>query len=156
MKYLQIQKSGFLYFLCMVVCVAAYTPYQSPNQIAKTTRYPVGYDPDNRNRPDINKITQESQQNKCEQCTMPLVYVSAQNTAKHPRKCKTHFTQRSSSRWVPPVGYDPRLRNSKPNTHYCNFDAGHFKRDDIDQTAQIWTGIWMGHAILDRVSRKID
>ena len=151
MTYLQIQKSDILCCLCMVVCVGAYTPYQSPHQIAKTTRYPVGYDPDNRNRPDINKITQESKQ-----CTMPLVYNDADNTKKYLRKCKTHFTQQSSSGWVPPIGYDPSLRKSESNTHYCKFDTGHLKRDETEKTAQIWTGIWMGHAILDRVSRKID
>lgn len=102
-----------------------------------SARYPVGYDPDNRVRPNY----------------MPLCELG--NTAfKHMPLCEQHACGlKQRPKWEPPVGYDPRKRKlalRSPTTE-LELETIHFENDyDSDTKLKLCTGIWMGNKILEK------
>ena len=93
-----------------------------------SARYPVGYDPDNRVRPNY----------------MPLCQLPA---------CERVNTLQAKPKWEPPVGYDPKKRKlalRAPITEQ-ELETIHFENDyDTDTKLKLCTGIWMGNKILEK------
>jgi hypothetical protein len=101
-----------------------------------TRRYPIGYDPDNRTRPQWEHAISD---------TNP--------TLLPPPK-------RDFERWQPPSAYNPRLRKKNLSKHRqqlkrtdrpdyletINFE----NMDDMDGKIKLCTGIWMGRKILQK------
>ena len=93
-----------------------------------SARYPVGYDPENRVRPNY----------------MPLCELPA---------CGRAETLKARPKWEPPVGYNPKKRKlalRAPTTEQ-ELETIHFENDyDSDTKLKLCTGIWMGNKILEK------
>ena len=104
-------------------------------------RYPVGYNPDNRTRPNYK----------------PLPDLSTPEAWAGESACSPMSQGRQPKRkWEPPVGYDPKTRKMAfvelraPKTdevlETINFENSY----DTDARLKLCTGIWMGNKILEK------
>ena len=102
------------------------------------SRYPVGYNPDNRTRPNYK----------------PLPDLRTPDMWAGESACSPMLKKRP--KWEPPVGYDPKRRKlafvdlRTPKTdevlETINFENMH----DADGRLKLCTGIWMGNKILEK------
>ena len=92
-----------------------------------SARYPVGYDPDNRVRP-----------NHMPPC-MPACDLKPTSDLK------------AKPKWKPPVGYDPKKRKLALRAPITGqeLETIHFE-NDYDTKLKLCTGIWMGNKILEK------
>jgi len=104
-------------------------------------RYPVGYNPDLRTRPNyypsgLSDVNEESD------CVEKVKNIPQNETLElKPRPV-----------WKPPVGYDPksrRLQNVKPGTENLDFTNPPVQISN-DGRKMLCTGIWMGNTILKK------
>lgn len=139
--------------LSLYVCLGLYggfvecwtpTPCPSPSR-----RYPVGYNPDNRTRPNYGGDCRQS----CDDLQSDQVC--------SPMKLKPKPIRPG---WVPPVGYNPaerkrklRMPLSRTDSSKENMDAPSstetidFENCDYnDNNTKLCTGIWMGRTILQK------
>ena len=103
--------------------------------LSKYPRYPVGYNPDDRRRPNYQPLSDSRRSHS---------------------QTSTTDSQTSTSRvrtWNPPVGYDPQKRKlalSTPNSDKV-LDTINFENEyDPDGRLKLCTGIWMGNKILEK------
>lgn len=127
------------FVLCSVVCVSS-TKMSAFNlgMLAESSRYPVGYNPDNRTRPNYK----------------PLPDLRTPDMWAGESACSPMLQPRP--KWEPPVGYDPKKRKlafvdlRTPKTdevlETINFENMH----DADGRLKLCTGIWMGNKILEK------
>ena len=117
----------------LALLVAAYLP-RGMNAFSSPTppplRYPVGYDPDCRER--------------------PMYYPSPDVLLPRPTRSDTKRT-----RWEPPRGYVPRPRSTDVSDNAPSVDRAPFINDDppfdyTDGRVRLCTGIWMGRVILHK------
>ena len=116
----------------LVTLISASTLYLRPAVALRcfsspTPRYPIGYDPDNRSRPQYHPVE--------------LLYPSNPKPAK----------------WHPPKGYDPLERRKQMKGNSENEQQVERLRQTLrelhphasDEAISLYLGIWVGKAVLD-------
>lgn len=126
--------------VALAVAVASCAPrltagYSPARPTLAALRYPVGYDPDRRERPR---------------------YFSADGLLPRPaRATGTTRGEAKRARWEPPAGYVPRSQRAAPAP-----DRAAFVNDDppdfADGRVRLCTGIWMGRVILHKHCVALD
>ena len=138
------------------------TPCPSPSR-----RYPIGYDPDNRTRPQWEFANLESPETYHDSNLELLPPPIRPNLADPPRPAHGY------GRWNPPRGYDPKHRTKLPSRlrrmpkhtdafylrdvrpghaelETIDFDNTDNSDNSMDHRISLCTGIWMGRKILEK------
>jgi len=137
----------FLFYACICLytgLVEGWTPTPCPSP---SRRYPVGYNPDNRTRPNYRG-------DSCESRYDPF----APEEACSPMKLKPKPLRPA---WVPPEGYNPAKRKLRMPLSRTDLSEGDdvgsatetidFENADYsDNKTRLCTGIWMGRRILEK------
>ena len=101
-------------------------------------RYPVGYDPDNRTRPQAVQSLKRPQRTDSPN-NMPL--------------CMPVCELKPKPKWEPPIGYDPKNRKLHLRALVKDevLETINFVNDyDADTKLKLCTGIWLGNKILQK------
>ena len=141
---------------CLVSAVQTYTLPTTPPISPVRARYPVGYDPDNRSRP---------QRQFPASSILKAKPVSTSSCTRTRGEAKT-------ARWAPHIGYDPRRRPTLRRTDTsmdmalhnitqqpeARFDASVCPLPEctLDPRTHLCMGIWMGRSIIERRCQKIE
>ena len=138
----------FLFYACICLytgLVEGWTPTPCPSP---SRRYPVGYNPDNRTRPNYGGDSCPSRNDQMEA-----------DHACSPMKLKPKPLRPA---WVPPEGYNPAKRKlrmplTRTDSSVEGEDVGSatetidFENADYnDNKTRLCTGIWMGRTILQK------
>lgn len=110
--------------------VAALWCFSSP-----TPRYPIGYDPDNRSRPQYHPVE--------------LLYPSNPSNPTH--------SFHTPAKWHPPKGYDPLERRKRAKENSENAQSVEKLRQTLqglhphasEEAISLYLGIWVGKAVID-------
>ena len=128
---------------CAPRLVAGYTP---PRPSLSSLRYPVGYDPDHRERPRYFPSPDALlPRPEVRPTTLPTTRPTTRGEARR-------------ARWEPPTGYVPRSQRAAPAGHGAERAA--FVNDEppdySDGRVRLCTGIWMGRVILHKHCVALD